>query len=155
MTKRMAEIQYLTEAGIARIGGDERSLNLDRSSDHLLHLRARNERLQTPQVRFVGNHAMLNHLGVAFGDPIVRKRPQQIRIAVHCRRLPECAGEILTLRKVDARFPADRRIDRGQERRRDLKKTDPAQVNRRGKASQIARDAAAKRQNEIASGTGW
>ncbi len=56
----------------------------------------------------------------------------------------EGADQVLAERGVDAGLAADRAVDLGQQTRRDLHEIDAAQQGRRGKAGQIADDAAAQ-----------
>ncbi len=53
------------------------------------------------------------------------------------------ADQILSEREVDADFAADRTIDLGEQRRRDVHERDPAQERRRGESGGVANDAAA------------
>ena len=61
----------------------------------------------------------------------------------------EAARLILARGQVDGGLAADGRIDRGQQRRRDLDEADAAQIGRGGKARQIARHAAAERSDRV------
>ena len=61
------------------------------------------------------------------------------------------ADEILSRRQIDAGFSADRRVDLREQCGRNLDDGDTAQVNGRGKSSEIADHAATERQHEIVS----
>ena len=62
----------------------------------------------------------------------------------------EGADEVLALRRVDAGLAADRGIDLRQQRGRDLHEVHAAASDRGGKAGEVADDAAAKREDDIA-----
>ena len=54
------------------------------------------------------------------------------------------------MRRVDAGLAADRGIDLGQKRGRDLNEADAAAQNRRGKPGEIANDATAESNDRVA-----
>ena len=62
----------------------------------------------------------------------------------------EGADEVLAVARIDAGLAADRGIDLGQQRGRDLHEAHAAPHDRGGKAGEIADDAAAERHDEIA-----
>ena len=66
------------------------------------------------------------------------------------RRLVERPDEVLALGQVDAGLAADRRVDLGDERRRDLDERDAAQVRRGEEPGRVAERAAADRDERLA-----
>src|SRR5690242_7550639 len=58
------------------------------------------------------------------------------------------ADEVFAQRMVDADFPADRTVDLGEQCGRDLDDWDTTQIRRRGKPRNVARDAAANRDDQ-------
>jgi hypothetical protein len=62
----------------------------------------------------------------------------------------EAADQVLAGPRVDARLAADRGIDLGQERRRNLDEVDAAQQNRGGETGQVADHPAAQRDQRAA-----
>ena len=62
---------------------------------------------------------------------------------------PFSKDELFSVQNGSARLSADGRIDRSQQRRRDLDEADAAQIGRGGKARQIARHAAAERGDRV------
>ena len=77
------------------------------------------------------------------------ERPQDLDIDDHGRRLMERTQEVLALREVDAGLATDRRVDLGDERRRDLDDPDAAQVDRGKEAGRIAERPAADRDQRL------
>ena len=65
-------------------------------------------------------------------------------------RLVEGADEVLALRQVDGRLAADRAVDLGDERRRDVDDRHPAQVDRGQEAGRVAERTAADRHDRLA-----
>ena len=66
-------------------------------------------------------------------------------------RLVEGTDEVLPLGQVDGGFAADRRIDLGDERRRDMDDRDPAQERGGEESGRVAKSAAADRDERLAS----
>ena len=62
----------------------------------------------------------------------------------------EGADQVLAVRRVDAGLAADRGIDLRQQRRRDLHEVHAAPGDRGGEAGEVADDAAAERDDEVA-----
>ena len=62
----------------------------------------------------------------------------------------EGADQVLAVRRIDAGLAADRGIDLGEERGRDLDEVDAAAQDRGGKAGEVADDAAAEGDDAIA-----
>ena len=62
----------------------------------------------------------------------------------------EGADEVLALGQVDAGLAADRRVDLGDERRRDLDQRHAAQVRGRQEPGRVAQRAAADRDQRVA-----
>ena len=70
---------------------------------------------------------------------------QGARIGDHRRRRMERADQVLALRRVHAGLAAHRRVQHGEQRGRHLEVRDAAQVRRGDEPGEVARDAAAER----------
>ena len=81
---------------------------------------------------------------LAFGE-----RPRHARVDDDGRRLVEGADEVLALGQVDGRLAPDRRVDLGDERRRDVDDRDAAQERRRQEARRVAERAATDRDDRL------
>ncbi len=79
-----------------------------------------------------------------------RQRFERLGVNDHEPRLVEGANKVFALSRIDAGFPAHRRIDLGEEGRGNLHEIDPSAQDARGKAGKIADYAAAKRDNQVA-----
>ena len=84
------------------------------------------------------------------GPPLaLGERPQHRDVDDHGHRLVERADQVLALGQVDAGLAADRRVDLGDEGRRDVDDRDPAQVRRREEPGRVAQRAAADRHDRL------
>ena len=97
-----------------------------------------------------GDHSVLDHFVEARAELAPRQRLQQQRIDRDDRRLMERADHVLAERVVDADLAADRAVHLRQQRRRHVREGDAAEIGRRCKASGVADDAAADRDDRAA-----
>ena len=100
--------------------------------------------------RCIAEHRILDDLGAAAAVLLLGQRFERVGIADHDAGLIEAACLILARGQVDGGLAADGRIDRGQQRRRDLGKAHAALIRRRGKAREVAHHAAAERNDHVA-----
>ena len=98
----------------------------------------------------IAEHRILDDLGAAAAVLLLGQRFERVGIADHDAGLIEAARLILARGQVDGGLAADGRIDRGQQRRRDLGKAHAALIRRRGKARKVAHHAAAERNDHVA-----
>jgi len=98
----------------------------------------------------VADQAVFGHLGVAGAELARAQRVEDAGVGEHQRRLVEGADEILAQRRIDRRLAADAGIDLGEQGRRDLDEAHAAPQRRGAEASEIADDAAAERDDEVA-----
>src|SRR6185312_14465339 len=78
------------------------------------------------------------------------ERIEQRGVGDHQNRLVKGADQVLAVARIDAGLAADRRVDLRQQRGRHLHEIDAAAYARRGEAGEIADDAAAERDHQIA-----
>ena len=93
----------------------------------------------------VERHPVLHHLVEARAELAPRQRREHERIDRHELRLVECANQVLAERMVHPHLAADRAVHLRQQRRRDVRHRDPAQVCGRREPRGIADHAAADR----------
>ena len=109
------------------------------------------ERFQLLKERGVRQQAVfddLAHPGRKFAG---REGGESVHVRKDREGLPEGAHEVLARGDIDARLAADGTVHHREERRRNLHKTDAAQVARRRKAREVARHAAAAgKENAVA-----
>ncbi len=98
----------------------------------------------------VAEQAVFGDLGIAGAEFARRQRVEQRRVGDHQDRLMKGADQVLAVPRIDAGLAADRGVDLRQQRRRHLHEIDAAAHARRGEAGEIADDAAAERNREIA-----
>ncbi len=102
-------------------------------------------RLEPGEERRVANKPVFDDLGIAGGQLAGRQRRQHVAIGEDQARLVKGADQVLAVPRIDARLAADRAVDLGKQRRRHLDEIDAAQQRCRGKAREVADDAAAER----------
>src|ERR671934_260648 len=100
--------------------------------------------LQPGKERRIERGAMLDHLGKARAQLALGQRIERRHVADHGERLVEGADHVLAARMVDGGLAADGRVDLREQRGRYLHEAHAALVDRRGKAGEVADDAAAK-----------
>ena len=98
----------------------------------------------------VVDQAIFDHFGIAGGELARRERIERREVRQHQLGLVEGADQVLAVRRIDAGLAADRAIDLRQQRGRHLHEIHAAPGNRGGKAGQIADDAAAQRDDQVA-----
>ncbi|OIQ70528.1 hypothetical protein GALL_478610 [mine drainage metagenome] len=97
----------------------------------------------------VGDEAALDHLGES-GDVVVpRQRPEGREVAQDPDRRMEGTDQVLALGRVDARLPADRGVNHGEQRRGQVDHADPAQPGGRHEPCQVGRRATAERHDRV------
>ena len=101
---------------------------------------SRLEQLEQPLVA-EGGH--LDRLAERRPPLALGQRPQERDVDDDRGRLVERADQVLALGQVHAGLAADRRVDLGDERRRDVDERDAAQVGRREEPGRVAERAAA------------
>ena len=106
--------------------------------------------LQPVEEGGIAERAVFGDLGIARRQFAARQRLEQGRVGEDGDRLMEGADEILAVLRIDAGLAADRGIDLGEERGRDLDEADAAAEDCRGKTGQIADDTAAKGDDAVA-----
>ena len=106
--------------------------------------------LQPGEEGGVAEQPVFGDLGVAGAEVALGQRVEQRGVGDDQHRLVEGADQVLAVRRVDAGLAADRRVDLRQQRRRHLHEIDAAAHAGRGKAGEIADDAAAERDDQIA-----
>ncbi len=98
----------------------------------------------------VAEKAVLRDLGIAGAHLAGGKRLQNVSVGDDEARLVEDADQVLALRRIDAGLAADRAVDLGEKRRRDLHKAHATAQDARGKSGEVADHAAAEGDDEIA-----
>ena len=105
---------------------------------------------QPGEERGIAEQAVFGDLGIAGAEFALRQRVEQRGVGDHHHRLMEGADQILAVARIDAGLAADRTVDLRQQRGRHLHIIEPAPHRCRGKAGEIADDAAAERDHKIA-----
>ena len=106
-------------------------------------------RLQPAEEGGVAEEAVLRHLAVA-GEEVARGQGvEEHGVGEDEARLVEGADQVLALARVDPGLAADRAVDLGEERRRDLDEADAAAHHRRGEAGEVADHPAAEGDDEV------
>ena len=100
--------------------------------------------------RRVAEQAVFGDLGIAGAKFARRQRVERRGVGKHQDRLMERADQVLAVGGIDRGLAADRGIDLRQQRGRHLHIVEAAPHHRRGKAGEIADDAAAERDHQIA-----
>ena len=100
--------------------------------------------------RLVAEQAVFHHLGVASAKLARRQRREHVRISDDEARLVEGADQVLAETAVDGSLAADGAVHLGEKRRRDLHETHAAPHDAGGESHEIADDAAAERDDEVA-----
>ncbi len=113
--------------------------------------------LEKPEILRVRDHAVLHRLRHSRRDLDGGQRRQHVEIRDHEARLVERAQQVLPRRHVDPGLAADRRVDHGEQRGRNLDIGDAAQVGGGDEPGDVAHHAAAQRDHgaippELASG---
>ena len=99
-------------------------------------------RLEPGEEGGIAEKAVFRDFGIACREFAAGQRVEKGDVGKDGARLVERADEILAVRRIDAGLAADRGIDLGQQRRRNLDEVDAAAQDRCGKAGEIADDAA-------------
>ena len=98
------------------------------------------------------DQAVLDHLGVARAQLTGGQAGQHVGVREHEARLVEDADQVFAVAGVDPGLTADRAVDLGEQRGRDLHVVEAAQQDRRGEAGDVADHPAAERdQRRLAS----
>ena len=142
----MPEIEQRAHARFALVGRDDARLDLARAPDRM------GERFRIAPREFLGVHlqpveersivdgAVLHHLGESRRVFRLRQRGEGLRIGDDGARLMKGANHVLAERVVDRGLAANRRVD--------LQVRNAALIGGRGKAGQIADDAASERHDD-------
>ncbi len=151
----VAEIEQGPLAALALVRGDDLGLHFNTPGNGL----QRRLRVQGQYVAIMGpqpfekigiaQQAVLDDFGIAAAHFAGGQGGQHVEVAQHQARLPEGADQVLALFVIDRRLAADRAVDLGQQRRRDLDEVDAAHIDGAGKAGQVADDAAAQGQHHV------
>ena len=96
------------------------------------------------------NTAVFDHFAHTVVDKPQGQRPEQFRVDEDAFGLVEAAGLVFTAGQVDADLAADAAVYLGDNRRRNLDKGHAPQECSRGKAAQVADDAAAEGDDIVA-----
>ena len=107
--------------------------------------------LQPFEKAHVADEAVFDDFGIAGAKFARRQRLQDVDVGEHQRRLMEGADQILAMRRIDSGLAADGGVDLRQQGRRNLHEARAAPHACGDEAGEIADDAAAKRDDEIAS----
>jgi len=152
----VAEIERGAQSRLALVGGHHRCLDLARPQDRVGERRAiagaqrREVALEPPEVRRIGDRAVLDHFGQSGGQLARRQRAQGVHVGEHQLRLVECTDHVLAQRVIDRGLAADRGIDLRQQRGRHLHEVDAALVDRGREAGEVADHPAAERHQQAA-----
>ncbi len=151
----VAEIEQRALAALFLVGGDDARLGGAARRDRLQPRRPAGEHrapvaFEPSEEVAVADQAVFGHLGVAGAELARAQRVEDAGVGEHQRRLVEGADEVLAERRVDRRLAADAGIDLGEQGRRDLDEAHAAPQARRAEAGEIADDAAAERDDEVA-----
>ena len=98
----------------------------------------------------IAEQAVFDDLGIAGAEFALRQRIEQRGVGEHQDRLMEGADQIFAVGRIDRGLAADRRIHVGEQRGRHLHIIEAAPHDGRGEAGEIADDAAAERDHQIA-----
>ena len=150
VTKRVAQVQRAAAAEVVLVRADDVALHLHADLDDVLVLLTHGRFVEFFKERCIAEHRILDDLGAAAAVLLLGQRFERVGIADHDAGLIEAARLILARGQVDGGLAADGRIDRGQQRRRDLGKAHAALIRRRGKAREVAHHAAAERNDHVA-----
>ena len=99
---------------------------------------------------WVGDQAVLDHLGVAGQQLALRQGRERADVGQHQPRLVKGADQVLALAGVDPGLAADRAVDLRQKGRRHLDEVQAAQGQRGGQPGQVADHAAAEGDHDAA-----
>ena len=91
---------------------------------------------------------MLDDLREAAAEFTIGERSQQLGIGEHQRRRIEGSDKVLPFRKIDSGLAADRAVNLGDERRRDVHKFQPAQEGGSRKAGYVTDYASTNRHQQ-------
>ena len=160
VAERVAEIEQLAVAGLALVARDDRGLGAAAHRDGVF-ARGTSGGIAAGEYVFpigfepgeeggVAEQAVFGDFGVAGAEFALRQHVKQSRVGDNQDRLMESADEVLAVAGVDGGLAADRGIDLRQQRGRHLHVIEPAPHHRRGESGEIADDAAAERDDEIA-----
>ncbi len=150
VAERVAEIEQRAGAGLALIGRDQGSLGAAARHDRVLPGRVvarqqgRAVRLEPGEQRRLVDQPVFDHLGIARAQLPRRQALQDVGVRQHEPRLMEAADQVLALARVDPGLAADRAVDLGEQRGRDLHVVEPAQQDRRCEAREVADHPAAE-----------
>ncbi len=157
MAEGMTEIEQRAGAALlALIGLDDRHLGATAGGDGPRSLGAFAGEDPLPALfepgeeRGVAEEPVFQHLGIARTELARAQRGEDRDVGEHEARLMERADQVLALGRVDAGLAADRGIDLGEQRRRDLHEADAAAKDARREARKIAHHAAAKGDHRVA-----
>ena len=103
-----------------------------------------------PKILRIAEEPELGGLDVAGAELARRQGGQRVDVGEHEARLVEGADEVLALGRIDAGLAADRGVDLRQQRGRHLHEAHAASHDACGEAGEIADNAAAERDHEIA-----
>ena len=152
MADRVAEVQHAPQSGLrarrptttsALMRHDSATIDATASASRANS--AGSDVRDTIEQRGAGDDAVLDDLVQAGAKLAARQRRQHVGVGDHEARRMKRANEVLAERVIDADLAADRAVDLRHQRRRHLHEAHAAQVGRRGKADQVADDAAADR----------
>ena len=160
MAERVAEIEHRTPGRVALVGQDDLDLrprgSLDDFRDRAAvergrvtlgdRLALRLEQLEQPLVA-EGGH--LRRLAERGPEVARRKRTEKRDVGNDGRRLVERPDEVFALGKVDSGLAADRAVDLGEERRRDLDERDAAKVGRGEEPGRVTERAPSDRDQRL------
>ena len=157
VTESVAEIEQRPLAGLALVARHDRGLGAAAHGDGVLARGTRAcakdvapVRLQPGEEGGVAEQAVFGDLGVAGAEFARRQSVEHGGVGEHQDRLMERADQILAVGGIDRGLAADRGIDLRQQRGRHLHIIESAPHRGRREAGEIADDAAAERDHEIA-----
>jgi hypothetical protein len=129
-------------------------LDADRPLDQLTqHVALTNRNLGVPldevQDGLVGDESTLDHLGQAAGELTGRQGRKSRQVTHDSGRFMEHTDQVLSLRCVDTRLPADRCVDHAEQRGRHVDHCDAAKPRPGDEASEIGRSPAADSHHRV------
>ena len=155
MAESVAEIEQRPDPGFLLVGEHEPGFCRAGPGDGFGTGRATGKdfgavRLEPEEILFVVDETVFDHFAVTGGELAFRQGVEGRKIGKHQLGLVEGTDQILAMRGIDPGLAPDRGIDLRQKRGRHLDEIHAAPGDRRGKARQIANDAAAERNHQIA-----
>ena len=149
---RVAEIQGFADASFLRVLVHDPFLYGDRLGHQLIQVAVVHRVDVVKQDRRVVRHGtdqgMLDHLGITGEDVVPVQRAKELAVDKDAKGGIERANLVLQAIEIDPRLAADRRVDRGHQRRGDIHGPDPSLESRSGEPAQIGHHASSQVEEE-------